>query len=61
MLSSCRTHSLIDYFSIALTHGLIMVAAWRLLFRGDLDDERAAEPKPDKPWLKNRAGGSPDA
>ena len=30
---------MIDYFTIALTHGLIALAAWRLLFRDDLDRE----------------------
>jgi hypothetical protein len=30
---------LIDLFTLALTHGLIAVALWRLLFRPELDDE----------------------
>jgi hypothetical protein len=30
---------LIDNFSIALTHGLIALALWRLLMRDDLDSE----------------------
>lgn len=30
---------MIDYFSIALTHGLIALAAFRLMFRDDLDWE----------------------
>ena len=38
---------LIDLFSLALSHGLMFVAAWRLLRRPDLD----VEPK----------GGPPDA
>lgn len=33
---------MIDYFTIALTHGLIAIAAWRLLFRDDLDSDREA-------------------
>lgn len=28
---------MIDLFSLALTHGLLMLAAWRLLKRDDLD------------------------
>jgi hypothetical protein len=35
---------LIDLFTLALTHGLIALALWRLLFRPELDvedDERA--------------------
>jgi len=52
---------LIDYFSIALTHGLIMVAAWRLLMRADLDVDIAAAAEPEKPWLKNRGNTASDA
>ena len=47
---------MIDYFAIALTHGLIALACWRLLTRPDLDDdslgsEPAARPRP---WLAPR-------
>jgi hypothetical protein len=35
---------MIDLFSLALTHGLLMLAAWRLLRRDDLD----RDPKPDE-------------
>lgn len=28
---------MIDLFTLALTHGLIALALWRLLFRDDLD------------------------
>lgn len=28
---------MIDYFAIALTHALLALAAWRLLWRDDLD------------------------
>jgi hypothetical protein len=30
---------MIDNFSLALTHGLMLLAAWRLLSRTDLDDD----------------------
>ena len=30
---------MIDNFSLALTHGLMLLAAWRLLSRPDLDRE----------------------
>ena len=30
---------MIDTFALALTHGLILVMAWRLLSRADLDDD----------------------
>ena len=31
--------SMVDNFAIALTHGLMALALWRLLHRGDLDQE----------------------
>jgi hypothetical protein len=36
---------MIDYFSLALTHGLLVIACWRLLQRDDLDHE----PEQDEP------------
>lgn len=30
---------MIDYFALALSHGLLVLAFWRLLGRGDLDRE----------------------
>ena len=30
---------MIDTFALALTHGLILLMAWRLLSRVDLDDD----------------------
>ena len=33
---------MIDMFGLALSHGLLMLAAWRLLSRPDLDREDAA-------------------
>jgi len=37
---------MIDNFALALSHGLILIAAWRLMFRDDLDDDNAAAPVP---------------
>ena len=37
---------MIDNFSIALTHGLLLLAFWRLITRPDLDEE--APPEPDR-------------
>jgi hypothetical protein len=41
---------MIDSFSLALTHGLLLLVAWRLLFRADLDEDPApgAEPPAQK-------------
>ena len=33
---------MIDLFSLAVSHGLMMLAAWRLLSREDLDREAPA-------------------
>jgi hypothetical protein len=33
--------SMIDLFSLGVSHGLIILAAWRLLSRDDLDREDA--------------------
>lgn len=30
---------MIDHFALALTHGLLLLAAWRLMFNRALDDE----------------------
>ncbi len=34
---------MIDYFSLALSHGVLLLAFWRLMLRDDLD----AEPSPE--------------
>ena len=39
---------MIDHFSLALTHGLMLLAAWRLLSRADLDQEPAPGEPPDR-------------
>ncbi|WP_197460204.1 hypothetical protein [Sphingorhabdus sp. M41] len=55
---------MIDNFSIALTHGLLLIAAWRLVHRDDLDVEAPPE-RDQKPegFLKRppRDGSRPDA
>ena len=53
---------MIDNFAIAVTHGLMLLAAWRLLARPDLDDD-AARPGEKKGWLgfDRKAEGGEDA
>ena len=34
---------MIDALSLLISHGVIMLAAWRLLSRADLDDESQVE------------------
>jgi hypothetical protein len=43
---------LIDIFTILLSHGLILLAAWKLLFRDDLDHDDPAAFAVPRPWLK---------
>jgi hypothetical protein len=49
---------LIDLFTLALTHGLIALALWRMLFRADLDLEQGEAAR--RPW-RNDGPGAPDA
>ena len=44
---------MIDLFTLALTHGLIVLALWRLLFRPDLDADEAEPAR--RPWRKPAA------
>ena len=54
---------MIDYFALALTHGLLLLGAWRMLGRVDLDREEPVDPAaapaeaapPAKPGLRTRA------
>ncbi len=46
------SRGLIDLFTLALTHGLILLALWRLLFRDELDVEDAPAAAR-RPWLKD--------
>lgn len=54
---------MIDYATLALTHGLIALALWRLLFRPDLDADGAPPRRLHSRWLKGDDGaeGGPDA
>ena len=52
---------MIDNFALALTHGLLLLAAWRLMRRADLDDASAPAPAPagaqaKRPFGKARPG-----
>jgi hypothetical protein len=37
---------MIDNFALALSHGLLLLCAWRLVARRDLDDDSAPRPAP---------------
>jgi hypothetical protein len=51
---------MIDNFALLLSHGLILLAAWRLVRRPDLDDDGASPEAPaGLPWrLPSRDGGA---
>ena len=42
---------MIDNFALGLSHGLMLLAAWRLIFRPDLDDDEA-QPVARSGWFK---------
>jgi len=54
---------MIDNFSLALSHGLLLLVAWRLIFRTDLDEDPAPGGEPAAPksrrWTLRK--GRPDA
>jgi hypothetical protein len=53
---------MIDTFALALTHGLMLIAAWRLVSRADLDREDDAAPAAGKGgWPKGTRGAAHDA
>ena len=37
---------MIDNFALFLSHGLMLLAAWRLIARADLDDDAVPPPDP---------------
>ncbi|GAA0451790.1 MULTISPECIES: hypothetical protein [Sphingomonas] len=47
---------MIDNFSLGLSHGLMLLAAWLLLRRPDLDRETNADTERAKPRRRNRFG-----
>ena len=49
---------MIDILTLALTHGLIAIALWRMLFRDDLDVEEGEAPTTRKPWRKKVHNGT---
>jgi hypothetical protein len=40
---------MIDNFSLGLTHGLLLLVAWRLLFRTDINKESKDQPSTPAP------------
>ena len=55
---------MIDNFALALSHGLLILAAWRLLSRPDLEDDAAPEPAAPElktDWPVRKPGDRPGA
>jgi hypothetical protein len=52
---------LIDLFTLALTHGLMALALWRMVFRPDLDSDEGEARTPRQPWRKDRGEVGPRA
>jgi hypothetical protein len=57
---------MIDILTLALTHGLMALALWRLLSRADLDDDGAVPRPKAQPWHRqhhrqHHHGGDGDA
>ena len=50
---------MIDNFALALSHGLLLLAAWRLLSRPDLDDPDIPAPPPAEPKPKTFLKANP--
>ena len=46
---------LIDILTLALTHGLMAIAVWRLLWRDDLGRDPEDVVAPRRPWLREPA------
>jgi hypothetical protein len=46
---------LVDILTLALTHGLMAVALWRLLWRDDLGRDPGQTSAPRRPWLRESA------
>jgi hypothetical protein len=54
---------MIDNFVLALTHGLMLLAAWRLLSRPDLEDDSLPAPaagEKRRGWKTRPGGGTTD-
>jgi hypothetical protein len=54
---------MIDNFALALSHGLLLLVAWRLLSRPDLDDDlpTGTDPEPRESGRRRIGKGGADA
>lgn len=52
---------MVDIFALALSHGLLALAAWRLLWRPELDDESPGGPVRRKARVMHTGKADPGA
>ena len=52
---------MVDILTLALTHGLMAIAIWRLLWRDDLGRDPADVVTPRRPWLRATADAGDEA
>jgi hypothetical protein len=52
---------MIDTFALLVSHGLVLLAAWRLVRRPDLDDDDAPSVASPPRWRSRAPGESPGA
>lgn len=50
---------MIDNFALAISHGLLLLAAWRLMRRADLDVEAPPKPAERPRGFARRPGSEP--
>lgn len=58
-----QADTMIDNFSLAVSHGLMLLAVWLLLRRSDLDREDTADAQPGdaRAWRRRSRTETPDA
>ena len=54
---------MVDVLTILFSHALLLVAAWRVMWRDDLDTGKEKAEARDRPWLRarGRANDASDA
>ena len=56
-----QERALVDILTLALTHGLMAIAVWRLLWREDLGRDPDDTYAPRRPWLREPANAEDEA
>jgi hypothetical protein len=56
-----QERAVVDILTLALTHGLMAIAIWRLLWRDDLGRDPDDAVTPRRPWSRATADGGDEA